>query len=635
MSGIALVLHLNGRSAKPDDLAGMLAEMARRGPDGQGAACDGPVALGHRLLASIPEAGGEPMPFHHPQSGCCITGHIRLDNRKALLEAFALDTPGRIIGDGELVVHAWLRWGEDCAAHLLGDFAFAIWDARRACVFAARDQMGMRQLIYTHRPGRIFACASSARAVVLAPGVPMALNERRLAEAMISFEHGDLTATMFADIWRLPAAHCLICDDKGLRLREYWKMVPPAPLRLKDDRAYAEAFREVLEQAVHSRLRGVEHIGAMLSGGMDSGAVVALACRMTDAPLPTFSSVGPDAATCVETRAIHAALTLPNLAPTLIDHSQLGPWRDDLIASWLRLEEPFDFSMTLPRTAYLAAQRAGLKVVLDGVAGDVVLGEGSQMARHLRAGQWRRAWRDAKGLQQFWGEGSESPAHQIAVAARGAVVPGWLRLLRHRLRGKAPPPPLPRDHILDPGFAARAHLIDSLIADRAGDRTRNMGFAEERIWSWPRSGITVGRERYDRIAADFGIEARDPYMDLRVRTFCLSLPMDQFQADGWPKIIQRRAMEGLLPDAVRWRRGKEHLGGTFTESLCRQWPGWADPILAARTQLQGRARADLAARNDWRAEPVAPMTEQTETLLSTALLLTNLPAKPGEHDHLN
>ncbi|MEP6200022.1 MAG: asparagine synthetase B, partial [Marinomonas sp.] len=144
----------------------MLAELSRRGPDGEGVACDGPAGLGHRLLATTPEAAVERMPFCHSQSGSQITGHIRLDNREELLVRFGLNNVGRVVGDGELALLAWLQWGEDCAVRLLGDFAFAIWDPRNHRVFAARDQMGMRQLIYAHRPGQLFACASSARAVV-------------------------------------------------------------------------------------------------------------------------------------------------------------------------------------------------------------------------------------------------------------------------------------------------------------------------------------------------------------------------------------------------------------------------------------------------------------------------------------
>lgn len=622
MSGLALVLNLNGRTAETGDLAAMLAQLVRRGPDGEGRMTDGPVALGHRLLATTPEALVEPMPFHDPATGCRITGHIRLDNREELLVRFGLAQPGRIVGDGALVLRAWDNWGEDCAGQLLGDFAFALWDPRRRLVFAARDQMGMRQLIYAHRPGRVFACASSVHAVVKAPGIEQRLNELRLAEALIDFEWGSPTSTFCEGVLRLPPGHCFAVDEAGLRVRSYGQMTPPAPLLLKTDAEYAEAFRAVLTEAVRCRLRAAGPVGSMLSGGMDSGSVVALACRITPEPLPTFSSVGPDPASCVETGAIHAALEMPNLAPTLIDYSRLEPWRDDLIAAWEALEEPWDFHMTLPRTAYLAARRAGVKVLLDGVAGDVVLGHGSQMARHIRAGRWLRAWRDAQGLHQFWGKGSESPAHQLIMAARGAFAPDWLRDLRQSRRLRHPPN-LPADSAIDPDHARSIGLFDSLDAERRACHTRRMSFAEERVWSLPRSGLTVGRERYDRVAAHFGVEPRDPFMDRRVWEFCLSLPFDQFQAEGWPKMIQRRAVAGLLPDPVRWRRGKEHLGWTFTKTLLGQWPGWQDPICAAQPDLAGKARQDLLDPASWAMDGTDEPRPGLDTLLGTALFLGN------------
>lgn len=600
MSGLALLLNLDGRPATAADLAPMLAEMARRGPDGEGRAVDGTAALGLRLLATTPEALVEPMPFHDPASGCRITGEIRLDNRDELITDFGLRNCGRTVGDGELILRAWDRWGEDCAAHLLGDFAFALWDPRRRQVFAARDQLGMRQLIYAHRPGRVFACASSARAVAVAPDIKPRLNELRLAEALIGFEWGSLTSTFYEGVFRLPPGHCLTVNAGTLNIREYWQMTPPEPLRLKTDSDYAEAFREVLAEAVRCRLRGADNVGSMLSGGMDSGSVVALASRMVDKPLRTFSSVGPDPETCVETRAIHAALTMENLAPTLIDHSHLEPWRDDLVAAWLALEEPFDLHMTQPRTAYLAAKRAGVKVMLDGVAGDVVLDSGSQMARQLRSGHVLRAWREARRLRHFWGAGSDGPALQILRSAYGAFAPDWLRALRRAWRR---PAGLQKDAGVDPSFAVRTGLIDVLDACYRAERPKRMSLAAERVQTWPRSGIVVGRERYDRVAAHFGVEPRDPFMDRRVVAFGLSLPMDQLQAGGWPKIVLRRAMAGLLPDAVRWRRGKEHLGWTFSMTLLKGWPEWRTPLEAAREGLAGRAHRDLLQPALWESTP--------------------------------
>ncbi len=592
MSGLALLWHLDGRPAASEDITPMLAEMARRGPEGEDCILSGPVALGHRHLRTTPEALFEPMPFIDATSGRILTGDIRLDNRDELLVRFGLANIGRVVGDGELVLHAYARWGEECAAHLLGDFAFAIWDPRQRRVFAARDQMGMRQLIYAHRNGRLFACATSAHAVALAPGLEPPLNELRLAEALIDFEYGSLTSTFFEGVMRLPPGHCLTVGHTGLSVRAYWIMRPPEPLRLSSDEEYAEAFREVLSKAVKARLRSAGGVGSMLSGGMDSGSVVALASRMLPEPLPTFSGVGPDPANCVETRAIFAALTMPNLKPTLIDYSKLEPWKDDLIAAWMALDEPWDFNMTIPRAAYLAAQGAGIKVVLDGVAGDVVLGEGSQMVRHVKSGQYLRAWKDAQGLSKFFGMGPRDTAIQMVMALRGAYMPHVFRRLRATWR-ESRLPPLPKDCAIDPAFAERVGLRQVLRDWNRGPTKRDVGFAEERIQSWPRSGLTVGRERYDRVAAHFGVEPRDPFMDRRVWEFCQSVPMDQLQAGGWPKMLLRRSMAGLLPDKVRWRRGKQHLGWTFTTHLLGSWPDKRRVILDTQDATRGRVRSDI------------------------------------------
>jgi asparagine synthase (glutamine-hydrolysing) len=156
-------------------------------------------------------------------------------------------------------------------------------------------------------------------------------------------------------------------------------------------------------------------------------------------------------------------------------------------------------------------------------------------------------------------------------SARSAFIPQWLRdvrrrfdpsLERRRVAGKI------RESVISPEFARRVGLAERLRALdahqppglTAGDRE---GLAAEIDHPF----LTVGRERYDRVASAVSIEPRDPFLDVRVVEFCLSLPAAQRQRDGWPKVILRHAMAGRLSEAVRWRRGKEHLGGEFTRAF--------------------------------------------------------------------
>src|SRR5262245_26319534 len=175
-------MALDGSEPSQPQLDSILEPLARRGPDATHSWRQGPVALGHTLLATTPESLVEVLPLTDPDSGCTITADVRLDNRVELIARLELAAEDRTIGDGELILRAYLRWGEECPARLLGDFAFVIWDPRSQRLFCARDHMGMRQLLYHHRPGTHFVFATEAGAVCAHPDVPRRINEGRIAD---------------------------------------------------------------------------------------------------------------------------------------------------------------------------------------------------------------------------------------------------------------------------------------------------------------------------------------------------------------------------------------------------------------------------------------------------------------------
>lgn len=577
MSGICGVWAFDGRDP---DLGPVLAQLERRGPDGTHCWADGPVALGHTLLATTPEALVEVLPLTDPDSGCTITADARIDNRDELIAALDLGGETRTIGDGELILRAYLRWAEECPTRLIGDFAFAIWDPRSNRLFCARDHLGMRQFNYHHAPGSLFAFASEAEAVVAHPLVPNQLDEGRVADALENMEGIDFTSTFYEKVRKLPPAHSLtIGPALEPAIFRYWTLEAPLQLRLGSDEAYAAAFLEIFTEAVRSRLRSAGPVGSMLSGGMDSGSVTAIAAELLAAqgngPLVTYSAVGPDPVTCIETRTIQiAAKSIAGLDPHFINYANLQPYRSDLLRLW-EGSHPFDSHMTLIRALYLVANRQGLKIVLDGVGGDVVLSAGNAVARLLRRGRVRQAWREARAEERFWGPSWAAP-RVFRVAAWMTFAPRPIRILRrkimHRLRQT-----FSTEHgIVAPEFARRVNLKSrrerfmNLNSDR--ERTEAQRLAE--AIQHPHSA--AAKERYDRVASALAVERRDPFLDIRVISFCLSLPSSQLQADGWPKTVLRRAMQGRLPEAVLWRRGKEHLGWNFTQSLITGWDRWPE-----------------------------------------------------------
>ncbi len=570
MSGIAGILALDGNPVVATHIEAMTLRLERRGPDGTRVVVDRVAALGHTLLATTPEALVEQLPLTDASSGCTITADARIDNREELLTSFGLANETRTIGDGELILRAYLAWGDECPTHLLGDFAFAIWDPRSRHLLCARDHIGMRQLIYHHDAGRRFIVATEVGAILDVPDLDAPLNYERIVDFVGNMEGADLTSTFFRGIHRLPPAHLLTVDDGRLTVRRYWELTPEPTLNLPSDQAYEEALRKVLGEAVRCRLRSAGPVGAMVSGGIDSNAVAALAAEMlTDegrGPLATFSAIGPDPARCPETLAIMAALQSPLFAPTTVNHAALGAMRSTLAAQTARSDEPFDGSMVIIRAVYLAAQQAGIKIIFDGTGGDLVLISDVQIRTLLRQGRLREALREARGERRFWGP--DAPAWRSLVAAAWQnFVPTRFRAMRF-WRGRR----AADRHFLE-RLGTLAPFVDTSEALARRQRVQQRDFDYDRLDSHTRvrplvhPNLVVGRERYDRVAAACGIEPRDPYLDLRVIRFCLSLPREQLQKDGWIKWILRRVMQNAVPPEVIWHPRKDHVGGDFIHSL--------------------------------------------------------------------
>jgi asparagine synthase (glutamine-hydrolysing) len=554
MSAICAVLRLDGRPAQAEMAAPVLAALAPRGPDGSRIATDGPLALGHALNATTPEAQVEPMPLRHAESACLIAADVRLDNREDLIAAIGLDQRGRVIGDGELILAAYLKWGPDCPAHLLGDFAFALWDPRKRQLFAARDKVGMRQLVYHFAPGKLFA------------------------DFIQKMEAFDDASTFYVGLHRLPPGHSLTVTNGTLRLRRYWQLDPAPVIHRKDDADYEEAFLEVFTEAVRGRLRSAGGLGSMLSGGMDSGSVVAVAARLLQAsgapPLRTVSALRPDA-DCLESNAIREAMAMPHLAPLGVSTAAPEEFREEVAAMVRTCAEPFDGHMAMVMAVYAKARGAGINAMLDGVSGDTTLNAGNIVSWHMAAGRIGQAWQEARADERYWGHWLPA-RREFAKHLRRRLVPLPVREAIYAARlatGLAKPrEPL----LLDNAFAARIGFAARERQFRARVTTPDDQRPETRVHRMLHPYAIAARERYDRIAGACGIEPRDPFLDPRLLAFCLTLPPDRIKRDGWPKLILRRSMAGLLPDSLRWRTGRTHVGSWFV-SACEAEPHAALP----------------------------------------------------------
>ena len=224
-----------------------------------------------------------------------IVADARLDNRREVVAALDLEASAtRDVGDGELILRAYERWGGACPTRLVGDFAFAVWDSRNETLFCARDHVGVKPFYY-HRAASAFLFASEIKALLTSPIVPYRLNPARVADHLVGL-FGDQTSTFYRDIDRLPAGHTLTVTRSGMRIQRYWTLDSSRELVLGSDEEYAEAFRECFTEAVRCRMPSSDRVGCLLSGGLDSSSIVATARSLrtaVDAKLDTFSAIFP------------------------------------------------------------------------------------------------------------------------------------------------------------------------------------------------------------------------------------------------------------------------------------------------------------------------------------------------------
>ena len=277
MSGIASILHLDGQPVPQEQIEQLVQALDWRGPDHREAWVNGQVAVGAVQLWTTPEDWGTHQPLITPQ-GDCIVLDGRLDNRAELGQAIKIAQADlKTMSDAELLWATYKQWGNDCVSRLAGAFAFVIWDNARQTLFAARDPLGMRSFFYFWN-GRRFYGASTLQALRQLPFLEPTLDKQYIWDFLTSTFMGsfDPEATPLQEIRRLPGGYTLQLNDAGLQIERYWQPWHLPPIRYRRDAEYGEHFRELFNTVIASHCRAVGPIGAALSGGLDSSAVVCL-----------------------------------------------------------------------------------------------------------------------------------------------------------------------------------------------------------------------------------------------------------------------------------------------------------------------------------------------------------------------
>ena len=552
MGAICGILAPDGAS---DSLAAAMAALDAYGADGGEWRATG-AALGVRRPSGAGGTGalcvdaGAKALCTDADAGLVVAADSRLDNREELCGALGIPRAERAgLADGDLILRAWRRWDRECPDHLLGDFAFAIWDAKQRVLVCARDHVGTRPLYYAVTPRR-FVFTSAVEAVLAVPFVGDGLDEATVAAHLTRAALVTPTRTFFKAVRKLPPGHTLTVDAGSrciARLRRYWHPERTPRAAPATDDAYGEQLLHLYSQAVKARLSGADPIGVHLSGGLDSSGIAVLAARelrrqgrpppLAFSWLPARGQTPPGTVGTPEYDRVHVVceqeeLTVFHRSPSVGDMAALLSRDVARPGVHVHLNE---------EVVQRCAAERGVKVLLSGWGGDegVSFDGRGRNAHLLLSGRWGR----------LLASGRERGAHPLRFLA-GVVLPlVHPRLpgdLRRLLRGQEL---LHRRWLIDPAFARRAEPLPEPAPRFVGVRRTQRwllqaGHLAQRMEGWAAGGVR------------HGIEYRYPLLDRRLLEFALSLPPEQFRHGRWNRWLMRRALDPMLPAAVCWHPGK-------------------------------------------------------------------------------
>lgn len=587
MSGIVGIYRRHEEQVRTEQLNLMVDAIAHRGVDGSKVWQQQNVGFGHLMLHTTPESLVEELPYCDSARDTVITADARIDNRHELIDLLNLQSEcGAKATDSSLILKAYHKWGTDCVQHLLGDFAFAIWDSDKQHLFCARDHFGIKPFYY-YTAGSVFVFASEIKAILSLPEVPRELDEDKVADYVIG-DFDNLARTFYQGILRLPAGHCLTITAEDLNLNCYWSLDIARETILESDEAYAAEFQRLFTQAVECRLRSALPVGSELSGGLDSSAVSCVAKNLLtnadeSAVLPTFSAVFDNLPECDESEYIEEVTDLGGFEPHYMQGDDRTPITDVKDIFWYQDEAFFGPGFAAMTWGICKlANHNNIRVLLNGHDGDSTVSHGFGYLHDLaRENRWLALYFELQGVAKIYGESAlrgfwkyfsgyttkkaiarYKYAKLLFKAVRKAGK--WLNL------SKQVPE---QSNFIDnfaPEFAQRSSLSERYYRSLKIGRDSQTSSKKHHYRLLTQGLHALALEIDDKAAAAFGMEMRYPFWDKRLVEFCLSLPADQKLARGWSRVVMRRGMAGILPPKVQWRTSKMDFTPNFKQGLLVQ-----------------------------------------------------------------
>jgi asparagine synthase (glutamine-hydrolysing) len=627
MCGIAGCVHADGRVADPVLVERMCAALEHRGPDSRGIHASGPAGLGIQRLRVVDIEGGD-QPLYNEDRTVAVVLNGEIYNFRELRRR--LEAAGhrfRTEGDTETIVHLYEEEGVDCVRSLEGMFAFALWDESRQRLLVARDRVGKKPLFYSLHAGTL-SFASELRALLQNDEIPRDVDEQAL-DCYLAYGYIPAPLSAFRAVRKLPPATSMVYEGGRVTLERYWQLDYGHKHAIADARELHAPLRETLSRAVRRRLVADVPLGAFLSGGIDSSAVVAAMARETSEPVRTFS-IGFDSERFDELE--HARLIAERFGT---EHEELQV-RPDAISIAPRIArhygEPFADSSAIPSFYLAEMTRRHVTVALNGDGGDESFAGYTRYAANVLGARLERVpmplRRLGAGLAARLPESAEEQSVRNRVRRLGGSLglDGPARYERYVSLFDS----TQRARLYSDEYRAAlggTDVVAEAIAEpwreaSGSDRLDQLLEVDVRTYL-PGDLLT----KIDIATMAHSLEARSPFLDPEMMQFAAAIPAPMKLQGMEKKVILRDALRAWLPDSIldrpkqgfsvplaEWLRGdlreysRDVLLDQASFSKARFRPGAVQELLDGHLAGQDHSQRiwALLMLEQWRAEVLEP-----------------------------
>ena len=557
MRGIVGLLNFDGRLPLSSQLEAMGAADSQAG---------GPVEI--RISAGFGIR-------HHglvskSESGLVVAFDGRLDNRADLRGGPpAHPDDEQVLSDAAFVARAYERHDEGFASHLNGDFACAVFDARRRQLMLACDVMGARSLYYCLRQGTLLF-ASTIKALLADPRVTPEPDEDTLTDLVLD-GWADGNRTCFREIYSVPPGHVVIATGKHVALRQHWAFDPSLRIRFRTFAEYSECFRSLFEQSVLRRLQGHGPVACMVSGGVDSSSIFCQAATLARresavSAVQGFAWTFPSGTPADEQAFLDSLDGVGGGRITRLAVASVSMFRN-AAATVAGFEFP-GFAWDAQHALLEHARTAGCSTILEGYFGDQVLFARSYLLDLARRGRWARVRSDLKTFKEWMTDVDAGVfERQFFDALVRDSIPRWLfqvakkRATRWRTRR------YPRCY--------SRRLIRRLLERQLGRFEPRRRSASGHAWEYhgrASGGHSLAQVRQlSALGVMHGIDVAYPFRDRDLVAFLMAIPGEVVNAGGVPKGLLRQALTGLLPDTIRNRRSKADFTSMSNQAVVKDY----------------------------------------------------------------